>query len=75
MAIKAITNPMLINTILPIILESPCFLITIGIFFRPEINGRHQFLVLFRILAKLQLVIFMHMSRPRNMKRTNPTPN
>ena len=62
---------MLIYTILPIIFKSPSLLITISIFLCPEIYRRHQFLIFFRILAKLQLVIFMHMSRPRNMKRTN----
>ena len=71
MPIEAIAYPMLIYTILPIILESPCFLIAIRILLRPEIYRRYQFLIFFWILAKLQLIIFMHMSRPGDMKRTN----
>ena len=33
----------------------------------------HQFLIFLLVLTEHQLVMFMHMRRPRHMQRTNPT--
>ena len=70
MTIETIPHSMFIYTIFPFFLKCPCLIILMSIVLRPKINRRHQFFVFLRILTEHQLVILMHMSRPRDMQRT-----